>query len=885
MSTSTVVTKEEPSSRLGRSAGPKDRRPLILFFVALVLSAPVHVRYLVPLDEGAVVHVAERLAQGEVLYRDVATGVMPGVYYLLALLFKVFGSSITVGRVLQMLVLAGSTTLIYVISRRFGRVGASTLAALVYFAVALFGYRYPSYSSLAVLMILIGVYFFIRALDEIDRRRWFALGGVCLGLALLTKQNYGATVFAALFGTVVLRAFVQRFPALREAGSITDGSSTDGAAEWSAWIGVVIFGTACVAPIVLAVGAFAFAGAGDEMLGYTVESVFSTTAASFYMPFPLLALNDPFHFLDDRLNYFPSPLVAEVLGQGLHRESAGVLIAVTYLTLPAILLAGAFRILNRLRRSAIDWAELGLVLSAVALFTGVFPRSDFQHLMLVSSLPLIVGVMLTGSPDGAAHKAGRRGSAVTFWLTRLAMAGFALFALAAALPPLLGLVVDFPEKQNTRVGRGRSGQLRVSAPQAEEIRGILDYLEGETPEGAPILVIPEAPLYYFLADRPNPTPYPLVLPGSFDEEAFVASLNKVDVILYQDLTFDGTPVATLFPTLDRHLTAHFSPDLGFLDRLRDPGIRPVFPLRRSETPRSTEGLLLVDLPGETRIVDVEGGVSEVSETDGPRVHSAPWLTTPTLRLQPVSGWQKLVHSVWVDIPAGGRLEFSPALLPAPRGETADGAVLEVFVHDLTVGQTQRVFTRVLDPEEPDSWRPRKEKEVVDLGFLAGSEAILTFLTYGGARLQEDFDVILLTDPRLVAGVLGATQLEARNEPPSVPLGLYDAIRRFDDLRVFEQASRARPEDPLARAHLGLVHARAGRIEPAIAALRQAKRLDPSLADVQLALAEVLANQGRTVEACVEYGDLQSLDPGSVRALTKLGDCALDVDQDLERARH
>ena len=49
-------------------------------------------------DEGIVLQGAERILRGEVLYRDFFSFLTPGSYYLLALLFKLFGNSLMVAR-------------------------------------------------------------------------------------------------------------------------------------------------------------------------------------------------------------------------------------------------------------------------------------------------------------------------------------------------------------------------------------------------------------------------------------------------------------------------------------------------------------------------------------------------------------------------------------------------------------------------------------------------------------------------------------------------------------------------------------------------------------------------------------------------------------------
>jgi hypothetical protein len=49
-------------------------------------------------DEGIILQGAQRILQGQVLYRDFFSFITPGSYYFMAFLFKIFGSSILVGR-------------------------------------------------------------------------------------------------------------------------------------------------------------------------------------------------------------------------------------------------------------------------------------------------------------------------------------------------------------------------------------------------------------------------------------------------------------------------------------------------------------------------------------------------------------------------------------------------------------------------------------------------------------------------------------------------------------------------------------------------------------------------------------------------------------------
>ena len=79
--------------------------------LALLAQLPILGRGVVPLDEGQLVAIAERLRQGEVLYRDVYTGIFPGIYYLTALLFGHYSLRSTWSKVILVLAVLPITVL------------------------------------------------------------------------------------------------------------------------------------------------------------------------------------------------------------------------------------------------------------------------------------------------------------------------------------------------------------------------------------------------------------------------------------------------------------------------------------------------------------------------------------------------------------------------------------------------------------------------------------------------------------------------------------------------------------------------------------------------------------------------------------------------------
>ena len=112
-----------------------DRWIALLLFIGSCLYLRLFYNYtILNADEGIVLQGAQRILQGEVLYRDFFSFFTPGSYYWMALLFKIFGSSILVGRGALIFYGGMFSALSYLIARR---VCARWSALLVAFFVTL----------------------------------------------------------------------------------------------------------------------------------------------------------------------------------------------------------------------------------------------------------------------------------------------------------------------------------------------------------------------------------------------------------------------------------------------------------------------------------------------------------------------------------------------------------------------------------------------------------------------------------------------------------------------------------------------------------------------------------------------------------------------------
>ncbi|PYX04784.1 MAG: hypothetical protein DMG85_16745, partial [Acidobacteria bacterium] len=96
-----------------------ERQIALLLFVLTCAYLSLFRRYTtMDPDEGIVLQGAQRILQGQVLYRDFFSFFTPGSYYLLALLFKIFGDSFLVARTALVLFGGAYSVVTYLLARR-----------------------------------------------------------------------------------------------------------------------------------------------------------------------------------------------------------------------------------------------------------------------------------------------------------------------------------------------------------------------------------------------------------------------------------------------------------------------------------------------------------------------------------------------------------------------------------------------------------------------------------------------------------------------------------------------------------------------------------------------------------------------------------------------
>src|SRR3989454_1461073 len=127
-------------------------------------------------DEGIVLQGAQRILGGEVLYRDFFSFFTPGSYYFLALLFKIFGSSILVARTALVFFGGLFSVVNYLLARRVcSRGSALMVAGLV--TVTTLPYRFLVLHNWdSTLLACLALYCAVRLLEHPNWKWAFAVG-------------------------------------------------------------------------------------------------------------------------------------------------------------------------------------------------------------------------------------------------------------------------------------------------------------------------------------------------------------------------------------------------------------------------------------------------------------------------------------------------------------------------------------------------------------------------------------------------------------------------------------------------------------------------------------------------------------------------------------
>ena len=161
-------------------------------------------------DESAYLYEAKRVLEGQVPYRDFFEIAMPGWLYLMAFLFRLFGTNLETARVAAAVLHGITAVLVYLTCRQLRvRASLSSVPAVAYLVVCPWAWPIASQhwlgTTLAVLLLLICAWY--ESGGPVSR---LGAAGLVVGLAVAVHQQRGIILGAGVVAWLVLDRLRQR---------------------------------------------------------------------------------------------------------------------------------------------------------------------------------------------------------------------------------------------------------------------------------------------------------------------------------------------------------------------------------------------------------------------------------------------------------------------------------------------------------------------------------------------------------------------------------------------------------------------------------------------------------------------------------------------------
>jgi hypothetical protein len=420
-------------------------------------------RGLVPGDEGYYIHIAERILQGQVPYRDFFLQYPPGYLYLLAACFKLLGTTILTGRISTLVICLGIFGACLKLLRLFG-VSSVRATAIALLSIAAFGYPLNNTPLVVWPTVLLTEFSMIFLLYWIKtlRTKYLLVIGLCVGLLFFTKQNI-AIVDAILINAILPFSRRGNFKETLKSMLLMNG-------VWIGMTGIWVY-------------YFFFRNNLPGLLEFLSFNHRYLAIYPFSYP-PLTFLLQPLGFFKLLPYYLPIVFLA-------------------------LLLLGLLR--RRTGRSM-----LVLLLPIAGFFTTVYPTSDLLHVYPYFGLVLVSFLIFIYSQFLRFQK--------LFYLLIFfcIISGFYLTLFREYNRGQAPYI-----KQNTPLQVPRAKGMLVDSTAARNINTVYSFINSHTKAHDYIFVYSFSPMIYFLLERQNPSRYSIYSPGYLTTSQEQATIHDI----------------------------------------------------------------------------------------------------------------------------------------------------------------------------------------------------------------------------------------------------------------------------------------------------------------------------------------------------------------------
>ena len=474
-------------------------------------------------DEGGYANGTLRTLNGEMALIDFnPNGYLPGRYWYGLLFFKLFGIEIQSLRIGVALLTPAMVLMVYSISRKIMPSGFAFLAALFMLSAPSMYYNrfYPFF-------VVLTLYFLTKT---VENRNLVSLVGLVSAIFLSSFFKIEVTLFSTLISLVVLGILYFFNSSDTWFKKYSDLSSKKVA--YCSGGGIVLAGT------------FLFY-LGKDGYFYQVFKIVVDAHEVWGNPFPQL---------------FPLPKIYDELGY--HKFFERVLfhlpIWVYGFVLTIILIRGFF---SKWKITSSYLHLLAIVGFGICAFGLVIWRAGFDNLL--RTLPpfyILFCYLLFQVWQKALAFQNAPANSIRERLTRILLSLLIVFipclfyyemnthhgfyaGSIGARSWVINKDLKAMQPATTAIKLERIDAL-TSPNEAKWISEVVKRIKLYSKTGDPILALPLNPIFYFLTDRVNPTPYEWVLPGMLDEDKELEMVETLKakppkVVIYVDIAIDG----------------------------------------------------------------------------------------------------------------------------------------------------------------------------------------------------------------------------------------------------------------------------------------------------------------------------------------------------------
>jgi len=523
---------------------------LAIFALASLAQVPLVRSGHVALDEGQLTMIGHRLVEGQYLYRDVYTGIFPGIYWITELLFRMFGVDILVTRYAQLVFNGLLAVSVWRFTLRLASPAAAWMAVLATTSLVYISFPGLTFLSYSTVSLLCAMEAALAATDYAasGRTRDGVRCGLLLAATTIVKQNYGVL---ALVSIALGLAWSRPWGPLRERSLWRTAAPV-------IWSGLAV--AAVAGGYLLATQTF---GAFWEA---TVLTLFGSQLTAYNQPMPPLFGEHTVHDGIFVFLYTPGILFCYLLigipvaARAAFLSVISVAVRVGYGAAWLALISAPYILWSRLRRDRDSEAANRpspariLVPFSFVMFFGIFPSAIWSHLaaVLPGQIPLLAAL---------ADDAGRAVGMMTFLkpMRRSLALGFTGLATVAVIVACTKVASDV-RKWNPNDFGVPHASLRVSDRDRHMFEKALAFLRDCARDDETVFVAPDMPILYVASGKKNPTPYDLVVPGDVRDEAMVRDIEAAGtrcVVLADMMYPQFQPFPVLFPKLNGFLRQSF----------------------------------------------------------------------------------------------------------------------------------------------------------------------------------------------------------------------------------------------------------------------------------------------------------------------------------------